>query len=88
MVQRVQGLPRDRRDAVILRGTALRSNGRRMAVEMRNLSLHGCCLRMDEPLEPGESVRVQVGPLKGVAASVRWSRYETAGFSFDEGDRT
>jgi hypothetical protein len=87
MLRRVHRL-RDRRDAVMLKGTALRSNGRCMAVEMINLSLHGCCLQTDEPLKPGESVRVQVGPLKGVAASVRWSRFETTGFSFDEGDWT
>lgn len=81
-------IPRGHRDPVSLSGFAVLSDGREIAVHLTDLSKEGCRVDSDEPLRIGESLRLNVEHFEGVAASVRWSLFGTAGLRFDEGDWT
>ena len=82
-IQRQPGwIARADREDVLLSGTAELADGRRIPVEVTNLSKDGCSLRCDELIGIGELVRLNVPPLDGVAGTIRWSLFGSAGVRF------
>ena len=76
------------RDLVSLDGQARLADGREVEVSVTDLSIEGCRIRSDETLRIGESITLNVAPLAGVEATVRWELCGTAGVRFVNGDWT
>ena len=67
---------------VHLSGTAVLSDGRRIPVEITNLSRDGCQLVAGETLGIGEPVYINAPTLDGVKGTIRWSLFGSAGVRF------
>ena len=71
----------DRRD-VLLNATAVLADGRRIQVEITNLSEDGCQFRSDEMVGIGELIHLSIRPLDILAVKIRWSLLGSAGVRF------
>lgn len=82
-MQREPGwIGRAEREKVLLSGSAVLADGREIPVEITNLSRSGCHIRSDETIGIGEIIHLNVGPLEGIAATIRWSLVGDAGVRF------
>ena len=67
-----------------MRGVIALGNGRRIAVELTDLSAEGCKVTAAETLVIGTTVDLQVDGFDDVAASVRWALNGIAGLRFEQ----
>lgn len=82
-MQRQPGwIARADREDVRLNGTALLADGRQIAVEITNLSRHGCSVLSEETIGIGEEVELSARPLGDIKGTVRWSLFGSAGVRF------
>ena len=82
-MQRLPGwIARADREDVRLSGTAVLADGRRIPVEITNVSRSGCQVVSDETIGIGEPIELNVPPLEGVAGTIRWSLFGNAGVRF------
>lgn len=82
-MQRLPGwIARSDREEVRLTGTAILADGRRIPVEITNLSSDGCQLMSGETIGIGERIQLTAPPLEEVAGTIRWSLLGSAGVRF------
>lgn len=74
---------RERRHATHFEATLETSQGRRFAVLLADISLHGCCVQTEgEALRQGGFVSIGLCENSMLPAIVRWVRGQTAGMEF------
>lgn len=74
---------RERRHATRFAATLEMSQGRRLAVSLADVSLHGCCVQTDaETLRQGAFVSIGLDENSMLPAIVRWVRGTAAGMEF------
>jgi hypothetical protein len=84
-MQRQPGwVPRADRHSVSLKGFGVLPDGRRLALQLANISEEGCEVECAESLGIGERIRLQAAAVGDVSASVRWSFMGKAGLRFEE----
>jgi hypothetical protein len=78
------GMPRPTRIGVSLKGTLTRSDERKFAVQVRNLSAAGCKVDLpaSEALLEGESVVLVMDGSEKLPGQVRWTSGTQAGVYF------
>ena len=82
-MQRMPGwTARADRNDVRLSGMALLADGRRIPVEVTNVSRDGCQVLSGETIGIGELIHLNVPSLDDVACTIRWSLLGNAGIRF------
>jgi hypothetical protein len=73
---------RDKRNGVIIHA-AVTVDGRTTERRVRNLSLQGACIDHSGDLAEGTTLRLSMGTLADLRATVMWTRPQLAGLQFD-----
>lgn len=79
---RVSG-EREKRSSVIIRALITKVDGTTVDSRVRNLSTTGACIDNDGGLDTDDVVRVEMGAIDDLKASIVWTRERLAGIRFD-----
>lgn len=74
----------DKRESVMMRAQVWMPGARTPGeFRIRNLSISGACISQPGRLKRGDSIRITIGHVEDVDATVMWATADTAGIRFD-----